>query len=90
MARMHTAADGCPWRGRRGPDADAHLVLAHVSRLATRVADGHRAAVGELHGVGEHLLQLLSARRREHPHPGHPGEQRHVDDAVVAQVCRDR
>ena len=35
-------------------------------------------------GVGHHHLQLLGARRGEHPHPGHPGEHRHVEHAVVA------
>ena len=64
--------------------AGTHLVLAHLARLALRVADHHGALVGQPDGVVEHHLQLLRARRSEDAHARHLGEQRHVVHAVVA------
>ena len=66
-----------------GVQAGADLVLAHLAGRATRVADGDRAVVGEVHRVEQHLLQLLRARRCEHAHAGHLGQQAHVVHAVV-------
>ena len=92
MASRHTPLGRIVLGGARlaGADADADLVLADVAGLAAWVADGDRAAVGEAHRVVEHLLQLLGARRREHAHAGHPGEQRHVVHTVVRSARRDR
>ena len=37
-----------------------------------------------------HLAEFLRARRGQHPHPRHPGEERHVVDAVVARAVGAR
>ena len=63
-------------------EAAADLVVAHVGGLASRPADGD-GAIGEVHGIGHHLLDLLIARRREDRHAGDLGEQDEVEDAVV-------
>ena len=79
------AADDLP-----GAHPDADLVLADVVGLAARVADGHRTVVGEGHGVVQHLVQFLRARRSEHAHPWDAGQHRQVVDAVVAGRRRGR
>ena len=70
MASTHTRSPDGSVGGAdpAGPDADADLVLADLAGLAPWVADGDRAAVGERHGVVQHLVQLLGARRRQDPH----------------------
>ena len=87
MASMHTAAAGSPSaaRVRRARTPTPTSCSPTLRAWPSRVADGDRAAVGEVHRVAQHQLQLLGAGRREQPHARHPGEQRHVVHAVVAR-----
>ena len=72
-------------RSRRAGRPDADLVLADLRRRAVRVADRHRAVVGELDARrAASRCSSCARRRREHRHARHLGEQRHVEHAVVA------
>ena len=63
----------------------ADLGVGHLTGRALRVADDGRTLGADLQRVMQHLLQLLGARRGEHRHARHLGEQGHVVHAVVAR-----
>ncbi|CAB4833403.1 unannotated protein [freshwater metagenome] len=63
-------------------------MFAGMHGCAAWPADGHWAVFGEAERVVQHDLQLLGARRREHTHTRHLGQQREVVHAVVTRSVR--
>ena len=67
-----------------GEQTDTDLVLADLRRGAVGVPNGDGTLVGQFDRVVQHDLQLLRARRRQHAHARHLGQQRQVVHAVMA------